>query len=96
MPAYCYFDIVKIHDEVAMEDYRKNVLKTVDQYGGRYIVIGGPFSPIEGSQKPTYPVMIEFPTYEQALQWYDSEEYRGLKENRLRAVDSHAFILQGL
>ena len=79
-----------------MEIYRAQVLNTIDQYGGRYLAIGGPFEVIEGTAKPTYPVVIEFPSLRQAHQWYDSAEYCGLKRLRLAAVDVNAVFIQGL
>ena len=96
MAVYCYFDIVKVHDETSMEEYRQKVLATVDKHGGRYVVIGGPFETKEGKLKPTFPVMIEFPTMENAENWYGSEEYEALKAARLQAVDSDAVFFQGI
>lgn len=96
MAAYCYFDIIKVHDENAMQEYRENVLATVDRFGGRYVVIGGPFSLKEGSNAPTFPVMIEFPDMEQAERWYNSADYARLKSLRLAAVQSDAVFFQGI
>lgn len=96
MAAFCYFDIRQVHDEAAMQAYRENVLKTVDQYGGRYVVIGGPFEIKEGGVNPSFPVMIEFPTMEKANHWYNSDEYKELKISRLRATDSVAVFFQGI
>lgn len=96
MAAYCYFDILKVHNETAMQEYRKKVLSTVDQYGGRYVVIGGPFEIKEGTVQPTFPVLIEFSTLEIANNWYNSEEYKSLKNMRLKAVESHAVFFQGI
>jgi uncharacterized protein (DUF1330 family) len=96
MAAYCYFDILKVNDATAFEEYRKDVLTTVDRYGGRYIVIGGPFETKEGVFKPSFPVMIEFPTIERADSWYNSKEYGNLKELRLKAVESNAVFYQGI
>jgi uncharacterized protein (DUF1330 family) len=96
MAAYCYFDILKVHDEPAMQEYREKVLTTVDQYGGRYVVVGGPFETKEGTSQPVFPVLIEFPTIEKADGWYNSEEYKSLKEKRLSAVESNAVFFQGI
>ena len=79
-----------------MEKYRENVLATVDQYEGRYILIGGPCEVLEGNWQPTFPVIIEFPNRENASDWYSSKEYAPLKALRLEAADANAVILQGL
>lgn len=81
---------------MAMQEYREKVLSTVDQYGGRYVVIGGPFEIKEGMLHPVFPVMIEFPTMEKADEWYGSESYEVLKELRLKAVEANAVFFQGI
>ena len=48
MPAYCFFDVREINDKEKLGDYRSKVFSTVEQYGGRYIVLGGQFEVIEG------------------------------------------------
>lgn len=96
MPAFCYFDIVKVNDEPAMQEYREKVLDTVDRYQGKYVVIGGPFETREGNLSPTFPVIIQFPSLAQAKEWYDSPEYGPLRKKRLDAVESHAVFFQGI
>ncbi|MFY7898548.1 MAG: DUF1330 domain-containing protein, partial [Chitinophagaceae bacterium] len=76
MAAYCYFDVLEIKDENAMQLYREKVASTVQQFNGNYIVIGGPFEVKEGNAKPTFPVMITFPTLDDANSWYQSNEYQ--------------------
>ncbi len=96
MSAYLLFDLRQIKNRAKMELYQEQVLSTVDLYGGRFVVMGGRCEVKEGNAQPVYPVMIEFPTLEQARRWYDSREYRPLKRLHLAAVDSNAFIMQGL
>lgn len=96
MPAYCYFDILSIKDELSMQEYREKVLDTVDRFDGKYIVIGGPFEMLEGEYSPTFPVMIQFPTMDKAKSWYHSPYYEPLKQKRLGAVISNAVFFQGI
>ena len=51
---------------------------------------------MEGDWRPTYPVLIEFPSLEQAHRWYDSGEYQELNALRLSAVRSNAVFIEGL
>lgn len=95
MAAFCFFDILKIHDEEKMSLYREKVSDTVAQYQGRYLAIGGPCDVMEGNLQPTFPVLLEFPSLSQAHAWYNSDEYQSLKQLRLSAVDSNAFFIQG-
>ncbi len=96
MPAYCFFDVVEITDPEGLEEYRRRVRATVERHGGRYVLVGGEFEVVEGEWRPTFPVLIEFPSLAQAHQWYGSEEYRGLKELRRRTTRSNAVFMAGV
>jgi len=95
MPAYFLVDVREIKDTAKMEEYRVKVAPIIEKFGGRYVVIGGPFHVVEGSYQPVFPVMIQFPTMEAAHRWYDSEEYRDLKSLRLLATISNGFFMDG-
>ena len=95
MAAYFLVDVREIKDAAAMEHYRARINAIVERFGGRYVVIGGPFEVVEGSYRPVFPVMIEFFSMADARRWYDSDEYRELKALRLAATVSHAFFMNG-
>jgi len=95
MPAYGFFDVLEITDDGKLEQYRKAVDATVERYGGRYLSVGGPCEVVEGSWRPVFPVIIEFPSLEQARRWYGSQEYRGLKALRLAATRGNAVFIDG-
>jgi uncharacterized protein (DUF1330 family) len=45
---------------------------------------------------PTFPVMIEFATLDDARRWYISDEYKDLKSLRLSAGRYSGVIIEGL
>ena len=96
MSAYCVFDIREVLDPAALDTYRQGVRATVEQYGGRYVFVGGAVEVVEGEWRPAFPVIIEFPSLERARAWYSSAEYRDLKELRLRGTRSDAVFMEGL
>jgi len=96
MSAYFLFDNLKVNDPAALEEYKRRAAPLIAAYGGRYVVIGGEVELVEGSWRPTFPVMIEFPDIEHARRWYRSAEYRELKGLRLGAVESNGVLLAGL
>jgi uncharacterized protein (DUF1330 family) len=96
MSCYCLFDILEVTDPQKMEDYRERVVPVVEKFGGRYLALGGRFDITEGSWRPVFPVLIQFPSLEQAHKWYDAEEYRELRALRLSACKSNAVFLEGL
>jgi uncharacterized protein (DUF1330 family) len=91
MPANFVVDIREIKDAAKMDEYRSRVAPTVEKFGGRYLVRGGGFEVVEGTYQPAPLAMLEFPTMDQARRWYDSEEYRELKQMRLAATVSNGF-----
>lgn len=94
MTAFCLWDVREIHDQAAMDHYVANVTDTVAAFGGEYVVVGGPWQVVEGDWRPSYPVLITFPTIEAANDWYHSEAYRELKAQRLRAATCDAVFLE--
>ncbi len=95
MKAYCLFDNIQVHDPSKLDLYKSQVVPIVEKFGGHYIILGGRFTVVEGNWKPTYIVMLEFPSYQKAHEWYTSEDYRELKSLRLSAVESNGVILEG-
>jgi uncharacterized protein (DUF1330 family) len=95
MSAYLIVDI-DVRDAPGLEEYRNRVPATLTKYGGRFIVRGGKFQKLEGSWDPKRLVLIEFPSIEQAKQWYDSEEYRPLKAMRLKASTGNLVLVEGV
>ncbi len=96
MSAYCLFDNLEVNDSSKLEEYKARVAPIVQQHGGRYVVLGGKVELVEGTWRPAFPVMIEFPTLEQAHRWYHSEEYREIKALRLTAGRFNAVFIEGI
>lgn len=96
MSAYIFFDILEIVDQQKMEVYGRQIGPTVEQYGGRYLVRDGRLNVLEGDWCPILPVIIEFPSLEQAYQWYESEEYKELRALRSGAAKVNAVFIEGV
>jgi len=95
MAAYFLVDI-EITDDDRMREYREGVPRTVQKYGGRYLVRGSQGEIMEGNWKPRRIVVLEFPSVEQAKRWYDSEDYRQLKALRQKASNSNIILVEGV
>lgn len=95
MTAYCFFDVREVMDPEKLAQYKNGVLATVQQYHGRYLLLGGECNRVEGSWQPVTPVLIRFPSLEQAYRWYDSPEYEPLKALRLAATSGGAVFMAG-
>lgn len=93
--AYCLFDNIAINDLSKLEEYKEKVFPVVTAFGGKYIVASNRIRVVEGSWKPGHLVMIEFPSYEEANRWYDSEEYKELKSLRQSSGNFDGIIVEG-
>lgn len=94
MAAYCFFDTYEVIDPEKLAQYRTGVLATVKRYGGTYVLVGGKCDIVEGNWRPTFPVLIEFPSLEAAHRWYNSPEYAPLKALRLSGTKNNAVFME--
>ena len=96
MSAFFLFHNRRVRDARKLEQYKEAVAPIVAAYGGKYRVLGGDPAVLEGDWRPSFLVLIEFPSVERASSWYGSDAYRDLKAIRLEAVDSEGLLLSGL
>ena len=94
--AFCLFDNIEITDLAKLEAYKEKVFPVVAAFGGKYLVASERIRVVEGNWNPRYLVMIEFPGFEEANRWYDSEEYRELKKLRQSSGKFDGIIMEGL
>ena len=87
MPAYVIAWLT-VHDTEAMEPYRREAPAILERFGGRYCAVGPGTETLEGEWSADGLALLEFPTQEDALRWYESPEYRPLREIRGRAADT--------
>ena len=80
------------------EDYNEYITKVkpiVEKFGGEYVVRGGTNQVVEGNWQYSRTIVLKFPSYEKALEWYNSEEYQPIKQIRLDNAVSNGIIIQG-
>ena len=95
MPAgYVIFNI-EVTNPQAYKEYVGNVKPIAEQFGGEYIVRGGTNQVVEGNWQYSRNVVIKFPSYEKALEWYNSKEYQPIKQIRIDNAKSNGIIIQG-
>ena len=95
MPAgYVIFNI-EVTNPLAYKEYVENVKPIAEQFGGEYIVRGGTNQVVEGNWQYSRNVVIKFPSYEKALEWYNSKEYQPIKQIRIDNAKSNGIIIQG-
>ncbi len=94
MPAYIV-SRVSIVDSQTMKGYMADAPSTVEAYGGRYLVRTQDIQVLEGEADYDRMVVLEFADKDKALAWYNSPEYRDLRQTRWDAANAHIVILSG-
>jgi uncharacterized protein (DUF1330 family) len=94
MAAYIIAD-VEVRDPVRYAEYIKVVPETIARYGGKFLVRGGKTETLEGSWSPKRVVVLEFPTFERAKEWWASMDYSAPKTLRQSASVGNLIIVQG-
>ena len=86
---------IDVKNSEAYKEYIVKVKPIVEKYGGKYLVRAGEYKVIDGEWKYPRTVVIKFPTYEKALEWYNSEEYKPVRPIRLENTVTNGIIIKG-
>jgi len=86
---------VETTDEALMAEYRKHTPGAIAKFGGKFIVRGGKTKTLEGGWTPPRVVVLEFPDYAKAEEFYYSDHYKPILAMRLKAGKSKAILVDG-
>ena len=75
MKGYVVCVYKSIGDEKLLKKYAESAIPAIEKYKGKIIVRGGKKLTIEGNDSPRTGV-IEFPSFEEAKNYYYSKEYQ--------------------
>jgi uncharacterized protein (DUF1330 family) len=75
MPAY-WLARARVNDPVEYKKYTDRVPAILAKYGARVLARGGRYQTLEGPEKFNRFVVIEFPSFEQGVACFNSEEYQ--------------------
>lgn len=95
MAAYIVVNI-EITDPERYAEYIKAAPASIAAHGGRYIARGGRTEKLEGAYNPKRFVVLEFPTYEQALTWWNCQEYAAPKALRQASARTDMILVEGV
>ena len=87
---------IDVKNTEVYKKYVEGVVSTIKKFGGEYLVRAGEFKVMEGEWKHSRTVVIKFPNYEKALEWYSSEEYKPVKPIRLANSVGNMIIIKGV
>jgi uncharacterized protein (DUF1330 family) len=92
MAAYVIAE-VKVSDPEQYKQYMALSPAAIAAGGGKFIVRGGRCETLEGQWRPNRIVVLEFPDFERAKSFYDSELYRAARARRAGATEFFNMIV---
>ena len=95
MSAYLLANIT-INNPENYKEYVSRVKSVVEKFGGEYLVRGGEMNIIEGVWTNERNIVIKFPSRKKAMEWYNSEEYKPIRQIRHDNAVSNSVIVDGI
>lgn len=94
MPKGYIIGHITVRDTEAYKEYVEKDTPILTGLGGKFVVRGGRSQVVEGNANERH-VVIEFPSYEQALAAYHDAEYQEAAKIRQRTADSTIILVEG-
>lgn len=84
---------VDVKDDDKYAEYIKGSSEVVAAHDGEFIARGGRYEQKEGKEYPRN-VLVRFPTFERAIEAYDSDEYQAIVGIAKEASDRSVTIIE--
>jgi uncharacterized protein (DUF1330 family) len=94
MSAYFVANI-RIHNQQEYDKYLASVDEVFAKFNGKYLAVDESPSILEGTWNYTKTVLIEFPSEKELRVWYESDEYQGIVQHRLRGAHCDTILVKG-
>lgn len=95
MPKAYWIARVTVTDPDQYQKYVEASREAFKNYDIRVLARGGRATPLEGQGRPRN-VVIEFPSYDEAIACYNSPEYQAAKAKRQGAGEAEIVIVEGV
>jgi uncharacterized protein (DUF1330 family) len=86
---------ITVTNPQAYTTYAEQVPKTIEAYGGKYLVRGGTMRVLEGQPQDGRHVVIEFADRETAQAWYSSDAYQAIIQHRTNNSTGTLLLIDG-
>lgn len=87
---------IDINDREEYSKYQAGFMEIFSRYEGKMLSVDEAPKLIEGEWPVSRTVLIEFPSKESAMAWYESEAYQALAQHRFASSDGNIVLLKGL
>ena len=95
MIAYAIAHLRQVSVGPEIVEYLERINSTLEPFGGRFIIHGGPVDVLEGQWAGEL-IVIAFPDRNSAHAWYASASYRAIHPLRTGHSAGTAFIVEGV
>jgi uncharacterized protein (DUF1330 family) len=86
---------VDVADEESYQGYVSGASPAFKEFGAKFLVRGGKFHAAEGAARARN-VVIEFPSFQAAMDCYNSDIYQAAKSHRLPVSTAEIVIVEGV
>ena len=94
MKGYVVCVYKSISNEEKLKEYAMKARAAVENFKGKFLIRGGKTSSKEGEKSPRT-VVIEFPSYNEAISFYQSKEYQDAHSILKNHADRQFQIVEG-
>jgi uncharacterized protein (DUF1330 family) len=95
LPAYVIYQ-GEISDPGRYEQYKPLAAASIGAAGGRYLARGGETAALEGEAPAGRTVLLEFPTMQAAVDWYNGARYVEARAVREGAATARMYVVEGV
>ncbi|WP_282061347.1 DUF1330 domain-containing protein [Roseobacter litoralis] len=95
MPKGYIIGNISLKNADAYKPYSLRNDELVPRYGGRFMARGGPSEILEGESRPRH-VIIEFPSYADALAFYNDPDYQENMKIRQANAEGSIIVVEGV
>ena len=86
---------ITIRDRNEYSEYESGFVEIFSKHKGRVLSVDEDPKVLEGSWSHTRTVLIEFPSDDEAMAWYGSDEYQKLAEHRFASSEANIVLIKG-
>ncbi|MEL7467131.1 MAG: DUF1330 domain-containing protein [Pseudomonadota bacterium] len=96
MPKGYWIAHVEVDDPDTYVNYVNGAKAAFEKYGARFLARGGKYAEVEGALGRSRHVVIEFDSYDDALNCYHSDAYQAAKAHREPVSVATITLIEGL
>jgi len=87
---------IDVTNQTQYAEYAKLSPGVIERFGGHFLARGGKTETLEGAAGKGRVVVIEFPSYERAKQFYNSVDYQTVRKIRAGAATVQFVLVEGM